>query len=142
MAQSSLTIGRVTADLELKTSQNMNPYVRFSLAEDVGFGESRTTQFPQVWARGENAKHLIKGNVKKGSLIWVSGPITLEEFTKRDGSPDKRLKITLENWGYTPIGKPKSIDSDPPRDEDPGADDPSYSAPAEEIDGERQELPE
>ena len=34
------TFGRVTADLELKTSQNGNntPYVSFSLAVDKGFG--------------------------------------------------------------------------------------------------------
>ena len=35
------TFGRVTADLELKTSQNGNntPYVSFSLAVDKGFGD-------------------------------------------------------------------------------------------------------
>jgi single-stranded DNA-binding protein len=138
MAQ-SYTIGRVTADFELQTSANMNPYVRFSLAEHIGYGESARTQYLQVWAWGEDAKRLIKGKVKKGSLLWVSGQLELEEFVKQDGTTaDKRLKVTLDNWGYIPAGKPKEAGSAQPDDESP----PPMSEPIAEIDGDRDTLPE
>ena len=58
MAQ-SLIIGYVTADLEPQTSASGNLYVRFSLAEHIGHGDSLRTQFLQVWAWSEDAKRMI-----------------------------------------------------------------------------------
>ena len=37
-------IGRVTADLELKTSVNDHPYVRFDIAENIGSKDHVRTQ--------------------------------------------------------------------------------------------------
>ena len=135
------TIGRVTADLELKTSPKKNHYVLFSIAENIGYGQNARTQYLQVWANGDFAKSLIKAKVKKGSLIWVSGSIELEEFMNRDGrTSDKRLKITLDNWGYVVFGKSKNgkVDPDPNAqpDTEPGNRFPSV------IDGNREDLPE
>jgi len=136
----SITIGRVTADFELQTSAKQNCYVRFGLAEKIGYGESSRTQYLQVWAWGDDAKHLIKGKVKKGSLIWVSGQLEQEEFTKQDGvTTDKRLKVILDNWGYIPVGKPKQDDAQP--DDEPEPEEPSYP-PSGEIDGDREVLPD
>jgi len=137
----SVTIGHVTADFELQTSANGNSYVRFNLAENLGYGESSHTQYLQVWAWGDDAKHLIKGKVKKGSLIWVSGQLTLEEYKKRDESTDKRLKVTLDSWGYIPAGKPKNGDAG---DEAAATETDSLhdTLPDGEIDGDREILPE
>jgi len=137
----TITIGRVTADFELQTSAKQNCYVRFGLAEKIGYGESARTQYLQVWAWGDDAKHLIKGKVKKGSLIWVSGQLELEEFTKQDGvTTDKRLKVILDNWGYIPVGKPKQGGAQPDDEPEP-EEEPSYP-PSGEIDGDREVLPD
>lgn len=138
------TIGRVTADLELQTSTNMNSYIRFGLAEHIGYGESQRTQFLQVWAWEDDAKRLIKGKVKKGSLIWVSGPLELEEYTKQDGiTRDKRLKIIMDNWGYVPVGKTKSSESDADIPDDVAAETgmPESRSHVRELDGDRENLP-
>ena len=141
----SMTIGRVTADFEMQTSTNKNNYVRFDLVENFWVDDSMRTQFLQVWAWGENAKRLINAKVKKGSLIWVSGQLTLEEFKKQDGiTTDKRLKVKLDNWGYISAGKPKNGDS---ANEvaafgtvEPNI--PYDTSPDGEIDGDRETLPE
>ena len=102
----SFTIGRVTADFELQTSTNGVPYVRFGIAETLGYGETARTQYLQVWAWREDAARLIKSKVKKGSLIWVSGSLEMETYQKRNGNTtDKRLKVTLDNWDFVPCGK-------------------------------------
>lgn len=102
-------IGRVTADLERKTSIHQHPYVRFDLAENLGSSEHRRTQFLQICAMGDDADRLIRAGVKKGSLVWVSGSLELEVFTRRDGtSTDKRLKVLLDNWGFVPIHSGKA----------------------------------
>jgi len=130
-------VGRVTADFELKTSANQNPYVRFDLAENIGRGQSSRTQFYQVFAYGENALQLIRAKVGKGSLIRISGELELEEFQKRDGvTKDKRLKVALYSWRFIHAGKPKEArDAQPQEGTDPSVE----SAP--EIDGERETLP-
>ncbi len=137
MAQ-AISIGYVTADLEPKTSANGNLYIRFSLAEHLGYGDSRRTQYIQVWARREQANLLLSGKVKKGSQIWVSGQMELEEYTKRNGTDrDKRLKLTLDSWGYVTSGKPKMAPPDIPDAGGP----PPMEAVAE-IDGDREALPD
>ena len=72
MAQVNV-IGRITADLELKTSEKSNPYVRFDIAENIGSRQTLHTQYFQVCAWGEDANRLMKAHAKKGSLINECG---------------------------------------------------------------------
>lgn len=138
MAQ-AIVIGRITADLEMKTSANGNPYVRFDIAENIGSKESSRPQYFQICAWSDDAKRLIKAHAKKGSLVWVSGSLELESYQKRDGTAtDKRMKILLDNWGFIPIGASKehtrSLEQMPP----------ATAAPkkAPKFDGDREPLPE
>lgn len=102
-------IGRITADLELKTSEKNNPYVRFDIAENIGSCQNLHTQYFQICAWGEDAVRLMKAHAKKGSFIWVTGSLELEPYTKRDGvTVDKRMKILLDNWGFIPVGRAKT----------------------------------
>lgn len=102
-------IGRITADLELKTSEKNNSYVRFDIAENIGSRQNLHTQYFQICAWGEDAGRLIKARAKKGSLIWVAGSLELEPYTKRDGvTVDKRMKILLDNWGFVSVGGAKT----------------------------------
>lgn len=127
-------IGRVTADFEKKISANQNPYVRFDLAENIGNKEERRTQYFQICAMGGDAERLTRARVKKGSLLWISGSLEMETFTKRDGSPEKRLKILLDNWGFVPINMTKET-GDHSREQ-------TLSGKVMAIDGERDPLPE
>ena len=108
MAQVNV-IGRITADLEPKTSEKNNLYVRFDIAENIGGKEHRRAQYLQICAMGDDAERLVRARVKKGSLIWVSGSLELEVYTRRDGvTTDKRLKVLLDNWGFVPAGTDKA----------------------------------
>lgn len=74
----------------------------------------------------------------KGSLIWVSGSLELETFTKRDGiTTDKRLKILLDNWGFIPAHASKER----PRSAEQTSPEPPAPPKASEIDGDREPLP-
>lgn len=140
----SFTIGRVTADFELQTSTNGVPYVRFGIAETLGYGETARTQYLQVWAWREDAARLIKRKVKKGSLIWVSGSLEMESYQKRDGNTtDKRLKVTLDNWDFIPGGKASAgrTDTEDPHAGSSPAALQSRALPGGEIDGDREHLP-
>lgn len=120
--------GWVVSDLEMKSSQKNVPYVRFPIAEHVGYGNSAHTQYLSVWAWGAMARQLVSEGVGRGSVLWVSGSLELEEYTKKDGvTHDKRLKLKLKDWGHAP----QEHKSDQPKD-----------IPAPEIiNGEREDLP-
>ena len=125
--------GRVVSDLELKTSQKNVPYLCFPVAERVGYGSSVHTQYLSVWAWGAMARQLISEGVGKGSVLWVSGSLELEEYTKKDGvTHDKRLKLKLNDWGFAPAGQRQER----------GAGRAQKLPPLPSIDGERDDLPE
>ena len=125
--------GRVISDLELNTIQKNVPYLCFPIAERVGYGSSAHTQYLSVWAWGAMARQLISEGVGKGSVLWVSGSLELEEYTKKDGvTHDKRLKLKLKDWGLVPAGKRQ--------EHGPGQT--KELPPPQTVDGERENLPE
>ena len=136
-----MIIGRITADFDLQWGQSKTPYVRFGIVEDIGYGDAAKPQYAQVWARNYLAEQLVRAKVHKGSLIWISGSLLLEEYTKRDESTDKRLKVWLDSWGFVNSGKPKS---DKPEHSAHTGDEPKPlpDTPSGVIDGEREPLPE
>lgn len=123
--------GRVVSELELKTSAQGVPYLNFSMAEYVGYGRNAHPQYLSVWAWGAMARQLADG-VGKGSALWVSGSLELEEYVKKDGvTRDKRLKLKLRDWGFAPSQQTRG---------GPGQD--QSIPPPDTIDGEREDLPE
>lgn len=125
------TIGRVTRDLELKTSQNGNSYVSFNLAVNKGFGESAHAVFLQCWVYGAEVDRLTKAKVAKGSLLQITGDLDVVDFQKQDGTKGTAVKVVVSNWEYGPTSKGKS-------DAPAGA--PAYSSPTGHTMGEFEEL--
>lgn len=109
-----ITTGRVTADLELKTSQNgkNTKYVQFGLAVSKGYGDNEHANFYSCLLYGEAAQRIIDAKVKKGSLIQVIADQELVEYTKRDGSAGWMAKLTLHSWNYAPTNRPKQTDAE------------------------------
>lgn len=98
--------GRVTADLELQTSQNSTQYIQFNVAVNKGFGEQEHANFYQCILFGKAAERLSKAGVKKGSLLFITGDLDLVEYTRKsDGSKGMIPKITVYEWNYVPTGK-------------------------------------
>lgn len=133
------TTGRVITDLELKSSTQQNLYLHFTLMERIGYGDSAHSQFIHVWAWGYLAEKLKRFKVRKGSSIWVSGSLELEEFARKDGSgTDKQLKLKLNDWGFVP----KDSDNIPKKEKGIPASNHTSRKAADVINGERETLPE
>jgi single-strand DNA-binding protein len=88
--------GRVGADAELRTLQSGAKLLSFRLANDVGFGDRKTTQWIDVSYFGKGAE-AIAGYVRKGDKITVLGEVKLEEFQKRDGTPGAKLALNASH---------------------------------------------
>ena len=124
-----IAIGRATADLEMKNSQNgkNTKYVQFGLAVNIGYGEEQHPNFYNCVAFGALAQRMIDAKVKKGSLIQVTADQEIVDFTRKDGTPGTMPKLTLLDWDYVPTNRPK--------DDTNGSTPASASAPAEMEDG-------
>ena len=88
--------GRCAADAELRTTQSGEKVLNFRVANDVGFGDRRTTQWVdcQYWGKRAEA---VSSYVRKGDKITVSGELKLEEFERRDGTPGSKLAVRVND---------------------------------------------
>ena len=133
------TIGWVSSEPRHGTSANQNPYTLFSLGERIGHGQNARTQYYQVWAWGDVMRRLQKAGIRKGSLLWVSGSLELEEYTKKDGvTRDKALRLELGDWGFVPTSTRQGQQPGQTADTAQGP----FRTPGGTIDGEREPLPE
>lgn len=86
--------GRVGRDAELRSTQGGEKVLGFTVANDVGFGDRKTTQWVDCSLWGKRAEALAN-YVKKGDKITVSGELKLEDFQRRDGSQGSKLSVRV-----------------------------------------------
>lgn len=93
--------GRVGADAELRTSQAGTPILNFRIANDTGFGDRKKSQWIDCSYFGKGAQ-AISDMIKKGDKVTVFGEITLDEFTRRDGTPGSKLALNVSHVELSP----------------------------------------
>lgn len=126
-------MGFVTADPVLKEG-NAGSYVTFLLAVHKGYGEKKHTVYLDCSASGSVATRMVNGKVKKGSSLAINGEADLADFTRRDGSTGKSLRVAVSQWEYTPFRKTADAETYPEPQEPP-------DQPPPEIHGDDEELP-
>lgn len=88
--------GRVGADAELRTTQSGEKVLSFRVANDIGFGDRKTTQWVDCSYWGKRAE-AVSSYVRKGDKITVSGELKQEEFQRRDGTPGSKLAVRVND---------------------------------------------
>ena len=126
--------GRVMNDLVPKESQSKHSYVCFDLIERT----KNWTQFYQVWAWDADVTRLMQFKVKKGSMIWLAGSQRLVDVRMKDGKLEKKLKVSLNDFGFLPK-QPAAANR---QENDPDITAEPALPPAEVLDGDRESLPE
>ena len=117
-----MVVGRVGKDPELTYANNGTALVKFSLATDDGFGESKTTTWHNVVAFAKAAEAVAK-YVQKGAVVGVVGRQQHREYEK-DGVKRYFAEINASQVQFI-SGTRGAADDLPARDvnEDIGADD-------------------
>ena len=73
--------GRITNDLELRTTASGKHFVAFNIAVNEGSGENQTTHFFNVNAWEANADFLIK-YMEKGRKLLIEGSLKTNQYEK------------------------------------------------------------
>ena len=126
-----IIIGRVTKDLEPRTSETGVTYVNFDVAENTGFGERTKTVFHRCTIFGEDlVNRIVKAKVKKGSLLQVVGEQSLDAYVRdSDGKAMPASNIDVWHWSYVSAGSGKQGNTGSAL-----ADDPYGGIPSEDCD--------
>ena len=96
-------MGRLTADPELKHTQNSLAFVRFSVAVDRSYakaGTERQTDFIDVVAWRGTAEFVSK-YFRKGQMIAVNGAIQTGSYTDSNGVKRRTFEIVADNVSFT-----------------------------------------
>lgn len=100
--------GRVSDDVILQTSKNGNEYVSFRLAHERGYGDNKETDWYSCRVVGEAAKRIASLNIKKGTLLFISGALETPTYVGKDNVKRQNVNINVLWWQFVSIGKPKS----------------------------------
>lgn len=84
----AVLVGRLTKDLELKSTNNNTKVVSFTLAINEGYGEGKRTEFVDCVAWKGIAEFLTKF-ARKGDLIGVEGKISSSIYQSGERSIKK-----------------------------------------------------
>lgn len=116
MANNISIIGRLGRDGEGKNAGGTALF-EFSVAEDVGFGDRKVTNWWKVQLWGKQAEGRLVDFLTKGQQVAVFGEVTLREWTDKDGN--KRLSPEIRANSVQLVGS--KGDNAVPRDSEPAA---------------------
>lgn len=85
MLNSVILMGRITKDLELKSTGSGTSVLGFSVANDTGYGDNKQTAFIECTAWGKTAENIAKF-FGKGSLIILKGELKQRDWTDKNSN--------------------------------------------------------
>jgi single-strand DNA-binding protein len=103
--------GRLGGDAEVRTTTNGTKVVSFSLADDIGWGDKKRTQWIKCAMFGDRGPK-VAPYLTKGSIVQIHGEPEAESWVK-DGKAHGAIKVIVNDVKL--FGGPK-------RDDEPVAD--------------------
>ena len=133
MAQINV-IGYVTQDIILKQSRGGNAYAHFILKEYISKNRYQTYQ---VWIWENTLPKLKRFQIKKGSLIWITGSLELVNYNAMNRQEKIQiLRINCNDLGVIRVNLAENVAT-----ESMTAESTPEGLPVE-LDGDRNQLPE
>lgn len=90
--------GNVGSEPELRYTQSQMPVAEFSVADSYGKDDKKETTWHNIVVFGPLAENIC-ASVTKGDTVIVVGRYKVEEYTKKDGSKGKSVKVVGEEVG-------------------------------------------
>ncbi|MGN0569762.1 MAG: single-stranded DNA-binding protein [Candidatus Fimenecus sp.] len=102
MLNSVIIMGRLTADPELRTTQNGLSVTSFTVAVDRRFqkqGEEKQTDFISVVAWRQTADFVTRF-FKKGQMIAVQGSLQVRNYEDKNGNKRTAYDVVADNVSF------------------------------------------
>ena len=115
-----ILMGRITKDIELKTTPSGLSVTSFSISVDRpgGKDKERATDFIDCVAWRQTAE-FISRFFSKGKAILIEGKLQTRSYTDKNGTAHKVVEVVVDQAAFT--GEKRQTDSSPVVQEQPGA---------------------
>lgn len=90
--------GRLTKDIEVRTTPQGKSVAMFSIAVDDGYGDNKKTYFHNVVVWGKTAENMAQ-YTHKGSKVAVSGKLASRSYTTDDGKKHYVTEVIADQYG-------------------------------------------
>ena len=90
--------GKIGQEPELRFGGSGTAVLNFSVADTYGKDEKKKTTWHNITAFGQLAEN-VANSLNKGDTVIVTGRYEQEEFTKKDGTKGKSVKLIAEEIG-------------------------------------------
>ena len=110
MLNTVVLLGRITQDIELKSTTGGTSVIQFTVAVDRNFskkGEEKQTDFISCVAWKQTAEFISK-HFGKGRMIAVTGRLQSRTFDDKNGSKHYVTEVIVEQASFT--GEPKQTE--------------------------------
>jgi len=89
--------GRLTSDAEQRTIPSGTAILSFSVANNTGYGDKEKVHYFNCSLFGKRAEGRLQEFMKKGQLVAVEGEVSLNTYTKKDGTGGSSLNVFVQN---------------------------------------------
>ena len=110
--------GRLGADGKVNTTPNGKSVLELSVANSVGFGDYKKTNWLKVRQWGDRVNNIV-GIFKKGALVGGTGEVSVETYTGKDGETRTNMIVTCMNIQLLQSKKDDGQESSDNKDEGP-----------------------
>ena len=97
--------GNIGRDCEYRAFPNGGGVLSFPLAVSAGYGERRTTLWIRCQLFGKRAEGGLREYLTKGQQLAVSGELSMNEWTNKEGVVQHTLELNLNQVDL--IGEPR-----------------------------------
>lgn len=104
-------LGRIGNDPEIKEVGGSD-LLELNVANNVGFGDKASTNWFRCSIWGKRATSL-QPYMKKGNQIFVTGQLTLREYTNKDGEKRISPEVRVEQIDFASSGKKEELGDEP-----------------------------
>jgi single-strand DNA-binding protein len=95
--------GTIGKDAEVRRLPSGQAVLSVNVANKIGFGDKQKTIWLRVSLWGKRAEGELKNYLRKGQQVFVSGELTMSEYTANDGT--KKAQIELNASILDLVGK-------------------------------------
>lgn len=92
--------GKIGQEPEMRYTGSQMAVISFSVADTYGKDDKKKTTWHNITAFGSLAENFAS-SASKGDTVIVTGRLEQEEFTKKDGTKGKSIKIIAEEIGVS-----------------------------------------
>lgn len=117
-------VGRLTRDAETRATTSGTSILSFSVANDVGFGQRKVTNFYNCTIFGKRAEGGLSQYLVKGQEVAITGEHSLRTYDKQDGTKGYSNDVNVRELTLTGGSKNNRTPENqkPPHQDDIGSD--------------------